>query len=220
MKQKIINILSRPKTVISIAVLIALAVGATLYMYHTKNLAEQFAGLDAASSTAAQPDTSGSGKDLTLAFPIGGRIKSVYVTTGETVKAGTVLAALDAENAVGAINQARGAYTAAQTAYQKLVNGASTPDITVARVALANAQNTYNTTVAQQKVLVANALSALMNSGITAVPASTNTSPNSPVISGMYDGTEEGAYTIRTYSTGSGIYFSVQGLEDGGRTCR
>jgi multidrug efflux pump subunit AcrA (membrane-fusion protein) len=132
------------------------------------------------------------------------------------VTAGTVLAELDAENAVGAINQAKGAYTAAQTAYQKLVNGASTPDIDVAKVALTNAQNIYDTTVSQQKVLVANAFSALINSGITAVSTPTNTTPGAPIISGTYTGTEQGVYTVKTYSTGSGIYFSVDGLENGG----
>ncbi len=215
MKQKIINILSRPKLVIAITIVVSVILGWTSYFFHTRTLSNTFKAMDQA-TLATSTDVTQSSQDLTLAFPVGGRIKNVFVKTGDEVKAGTILAELDSENAVGAINQAKGAYSAAQTAYDKLVNGASTPDIDVARVALTNAQNTYNTTVAQQKVLVANAFSTMMNSGIVAIPAPTNTSQGIPVISGMYNGTDQGVYTVKTYSTGSGIYFSVQGLEDGG----
>ena len=208
--------MSRPRLVISVTVVLALVIGVASYTYHEKTLTSQFADIGVASTTVSEVVSGGSLQDLTLAFPVGGRIKSVSVKVGDTVTAGTILASLDSENAVGAVNQAKGAYTAAQTAYQKLVNGASTPDIDVAKVALANAQNTYNTTVAQQKVLVANAFSAMMNSGITAVSSPTNTTSSAPVISGTYTGTEQGVYTIKTYSTGSGIYFSVDGLENGG----
>ncbi len=215
MKQKIQNILSRPRLVIGVAVVLALIVGVASYTYHEKTLTSQFADVEMASTTSDVLAGSSS-QDLTLAFPVGGRINSVSVKVGDIVTAGTVLASLDSENAVGAINQAKGAYTAAQTAYQKLVDGASTPDIDVAKVALANAQTAYTTTVAQQKVAVANAFSALMNSGITAVSSPTNTTLGAPIISGTYTGTEQGVYTVKTYSTGSGIYFSVDGLENGG----
>ena len=197
MKQKIQNILSRPRLVIGVAVVLALIVGVASYTYHEKTLTSQFADVEMASTTSDVLAGSSS-QDLTLAFPVGGRINSVSVKVGDIVTAGTVLASLDSENAVGAINQAKGAYTAAQTAYQKLVDGASTPDIDVAKVALANAQTAYTTTVAQQKVAVANAFSALMNSGITAVSSPTNTTLGAPIISGTYTGTEQGVYTVKT----------------------
>jgi multidrug efflux pump subunit AcrA (membrane-fusion protein) len=216
MKNGIMKLLSSPKTVIAATFVVASIVGVISYTMHRRALSTAFANIEATSTPALGTDPSAS-QDLTLAFPVGGRIKSVFVKTGDMVTAGTVLAALDSENAIGAINQAKGAYVAAQTAYQKLLNGASTPDIDVARVALANAQNTYTTTVAQQKVLVTNAFGAMMNSGIVAVPTVNGTnSANTPIISGTYTGTEQGTYTIKTYSTGSGIYFSVDGLESGG----
>ena len=166
MKHKIKKILVTPKIAISVAFFIALALGMFSYINHKNTLNERFADI----STIPLGNTyltsnNTSPKDLTLAFPVGGRIKKVLVKIGDKVTTGTLLASLDAENAVGAVNQARAAYKAAQTAYEKLVNGASTPDIDVAKVALNNAKNTYTTTIAQQKVSVANALSAMLNSG-------------------------------------------------------
>jgi multidrug resistance efflux pump len=133
MKQKLKKIIVTPKLAIGIAVVIALFVGITSSINHGKTLEQmsvEINGLPVASSTDI---SSASPQDLTLAFPTGGRIKSVNVKIGDTVKAGTILASLDAENAIGAINQAKAAYLVAQTAYDKLVNGASTPDIAVTR---------------------------------------------------------------------------------------
>ena len=169
MKQTLKKILSTPKIAIGIAMVIALGIGVASTVVHTRAQTELFAGTV---QTATGANSGGaSPQNLTLAFPVGGRIKSVSVKIGDQVKAGDVLASIDAGNALGAINQARAAYSAAQTAYDKLINGASIPDIEIARVALNNAKNAYANTVAQQKVLVANAVSLRRNSGLVAVPA-------------------------------------------------
>lgn len=215
MKHKLKNILSNPKTAITIAFFIALALGIYSYINHKNTLTERFSKISSIPLGDTNLTSSNtSQKDFTLAFPVGGRIKKVFVKIGDKVTAGTLLASLDAENAIGAVNQARAAYKSAQTAYEKLVNGASTPDIDVAKVALSNAKNTYATTVSQQKVSVANALSAMLNSGLVALPTinGTNTT-GTPTISGTYNGTEKGTYTITTYVTGNGAYFSTTGLE-------
>lgn len=217
MKQKLKKIFSNPKIAISIALCIALVIGVLSYFNHKETLNTRFAKISTIPPTTTNTEnTNTSPQDLTLAFPIGGRIKNVSVKIGDKVKAGTILASLDAENVLGAVNQAKAAYKAAQTNYDKLVNGASTPDIEVARVALNNAKNTYDTTVSQQKVLVANALSTMLNSGIVAIPTINGASTSGlPIISGTYTGTEEGTYTINIYATGNGAYFSFSGLEDG-----
>ncbi len=215
MKKHFQKIFNTPKIATSIAIVIALVVGVISFINHNKTMTNEFAKINTPSTFSNKSGSNLSSSDLTLAFPIGGRIKSVSVKIGDVVKAGTVLASLDAENAIGAVNQAKGAYTAAETSYEKLVNGASSPDIEVARVALNNAKNSYNTTVSQQKVLVSNALSAMLNSGLTALPTIEGVGTvGVPTISGTYSGTE-GTYTISTYSTGNGAYFSISGIETG-----
>ena len=135
MKQKILKLLSAPKIVVGVVFVIALAVGGASYAFNKSMREECFAKLNSISQDPTA-ESSSSPQDLTLAFAMGGRIKDVFVKTGDTVPAGTVLASLDAENAIGAINQAKAAYLAAQTAYDKLLNGASTPDIGVSQAAV------------------------------------------------------------------------------------
>ncbi|MDE2030714.1 MAG: biotin/lipoyl-binding protein [Patescibacteria group bacterium] len=213
MKKQFMKIMNTPKLAISIAFVIALAIGVTSYFAHQKSMASILTQINKIPSSVTSSNGS---KNLTLAFPIGGRIKSVSVKTGERVKQGDILASLDAENAIGAVNQAKAAYASAQVAYQKLMNGASTTDIEVAKVALANAKDSYTNTVAQQKVLVDNARSAMLNSGLVAVSTINGaTTTNSPTISGTYTGESEGEYKISVYATGGGYYFSISGLETG-----
>ncbi len=216
MKQKFKNILSNPKRTTLVALIIAIALGAWSAYAHNKTMSALFAKIAQDQASFGTTPVIGSHQDLTLAFPVGGRIKSVSVKIGDKVTAGTVLASLDAENVIGAMNQAKAAYTAAQTAYDKLVNGTSTPDIDIAKVALANAKSAQTNTIAQQKVLVDNAHRTMLNSGLAAIPAvQSNSQIISPTISGTYTGATEGVYTISVYATSDGNYFSFTGLEDG-----
>ena len=212
MKQTFKKIFAKPIYPITIVLIIAIAAGAW-FSVHLKSSRTELFSSDVTSNESATATTT-SGQDLTLAFPIGGRINSVSVKIGDVVKAGTVLASLDSENAIGAVNQAQGAYTAAQTNYNKLVNGASDSDIQIAKVALTNAQTNYDNTVAQQKTLVANSLSALHNLNIVAMPTVNNSNP-SPIISGTYNSPDEGTYTIIMNATSNGYYFTYSGLENG-----
>lgn len=215
MKQKIKKILLNPKIATSIALGVAIIIGIISYIVHTNTLESRFAKINTISSANESSLTTPS-KNLTLAFATGGKIKKVSVKIGDKVKAGTILASLDAENVLGAMNQARAAYISAQNAYDKLVNGTSTPDIDIAKVALKNAKNTYDTTIAQQKVLVSNAFSSMLNAGLSPIPTISGLSNvNSPIISGSYESTEKGTYTINIYPSGDGANFSYSGLENG-----
>ncbi len=214
MKQLFKKLLESPKIILSITLIIAVIIGYNSYTSHNKILSERFSKNSVPTIIEAKNNTPM--QDLTLAFPVGGRIKNVSVKIGDKVKAGAFLASLDAENAIGAVNQAKAAYSSVQNAYEKLVNGTSTPDIEIARVALNNAKNAYNNTVAGQKVLVTNAISSMNNADLTAISTTNNTVDfSSPIISGTYTGTEEGIYTITIYGTGNGNYFSASGLENG-----
>ena len=142
MKQLLKKIFSSPKIIIGITIVIALGIGVASTIIHNATQAEMFANVT--QTVTSTNVTNGSAQDLTLAFPIGGRIKSVSVKIGDKVVAGQVLASLDADNALGAISQAKAAYTVAQTAYDKLVNGASTPDREVSQAAVASATIALN----------------------------------------------------------------------------
>ena len=210
MKQKIKRVLEKPKFVIITTLVIAITAGVAISAYIQNSRTEMFSA-NTISVDSSQQITSS--KNLTLAFAVGGRIKDVSVKIGDTVKKGDVLASLDSQNALGAVNQAQGAYTAAQNNYEKLINGATDSDIEIARVALNNAKSSYNNVVSQQKVLVSNALSALQNSGLQATPSiNSDSTVISPTISGTYTG-DNGVYTIVVYPSGNGNNFSVSGLE-------
>jgi multidrug resistance efflux pump len=136
MKQKIQKILSSPKLAIGATIVIALIIGTASYISNKNARVERFTKVGEMSQEITSKKGASAPQDLTLAFPVGGRIKDVYVKIGDTVQAGTVLASLDTENAIGAINQAKAAYAVAQTAYNKLQNGASSPDIGVSQAAV------------------------------------------------------------------------------------
>ena len=214
MKNNFKKLFSKPKYTIIVALILAIAGGVAYSSIQKSNRAKLFANNPLTTDTSS---TSTNQKDLTLAFATGGRIKSVAVKIGDSVKAGQVLASIDAENVLGAINQAKGAYAAAQTNYTKLVNGATNTDIQVARVGLANAKSNYENVVSQQKVLVSNTLSAMLNSNLVALPLVTNNANAiySPIVSGTYSSDQQGTYTIVAHTTGNGFYFTYSGLESG-----
>lgn len=172
MKQHLKKIISTPKLAIGIAGILALSVGIVSVVSHKNTLSRRTAEIDALSSSTTQSTS----QDLTLAFATGGRIKNVSVKIGDMVKAGTVLASLDAENAIGAINQARAAYLVAQTNYDKLVNGAFTPDIAVSQASVDSA----SVALSNAKQNLQNELTSAYNNVKTAVLIGTNNSFNNP----------------------------------------
>lgn len=156
-----------------------------------------------------------SSTDLDLSFKVSGVVQQVNVKEGDKVKQGDVLATLDQTDALASLTSARGALAQAQAGYDKVIAGASSQDIAVAQVTLDNAQNTLDATKQQQQVLVANAYSALLNSGLAAIPNTANTGSVTITVSGTYTGNNQGIYKISIYTTGSGLYYQYSGLETG-----
>jgi len=166
-----------------------------------------------------------SAQDLSLAFQNGGTVTQINVNAGDTVKKGQILVKLDTGTAAAALSQAQAALSAAQANYEKLINGAtsaqtdvSAATVQTAQTALDNAKKTQTATIAQQNLIISNAQSAVLNSGLSATPASGNLSNVSPTISGTYTGSDQGEYDIKIFSTGSGLNFSYTGLESGNNT--
>ncbi len=171
MKHHIKKVLLTPKLAIGIASGIAVVVGITAVVMHQRTQAERFAEINGIQpSVISGYDNSKTPKDIVLAFPVGGRVKSVSVKIGDTVTAGTVLASLDAGNAIGAINQAKAAYLVAKTAYDRLVSGASTPDIEVTQAAVDSA----STALDNAKQNLVRDITTAHNSVNSAVVANTN----------------------------------------------
>ncbi len=163
-----------------------------------------------------------SSTDLNLSFKGAGVVSNVNVSVGQQVKNGDVLASLSMRDQAASLTTARGSLAQAQANYNKVIAGASGPDIDIAKAAVAaaqtsldNAKRAYDATKTQQGVLVKNALSALLNTGISATPVGTTGTTASVAASGTYTGTQMGTYNVKIYYSGNGVQYQVSGLESG-----
>ena len=77
--------------------------------------------------------------DLSLSFLGSGIVRTLRVKIGDNVKVGQILATLNQGNELATLTSARGAVAAAEARYKKILNGASSEEITLAKVALQNA---------------------------------------------------------------------------------
>ena len=180
-----------PKRVVTLSLIVALAVGIFGYL----QINEKVAAPVIPESTQSNVTNLSSG-NLTLGFLASGRIKSVSVKAGDTVTKGKVLAELDAGNTLGALTQARAAYTGAQANYQKVINGATGTTIDVAKAALNTAKTNLEQVTNQQNTLIINARRKLYSDGLVAVSDDDTRRNIVPTITGNYDGAQEGQYEI------------------------
>ncbi len=175
--------------------------------------------------------------DLGLNFRGSGIVQKITTKVGAQAKQGDILATLDQKDQAASLTQARGSLASAQANYNKVISGASGPDIDVSRavvasaqvaldnakastnsvvasaqVALDNAKKSFTDTQRQQASLVKNSYSVLLNSGLSAVPGNSNLSTTVVTISGNYTG-GEGSYKITAFNDGSEPRFVASGLE-------
>ena len=200
--KKIIKLLESPKLIIPGAFVFVLVVG-FFSSYYVRQAPVVNFSLDGniASSSVVLP-----GETVDLAFPKAGRLLKIMVTNGSRVRQGETLASLDAGDALGAVDQARGALELAKAQYASL-------DVQ------------YTNTKNSQDTIVRNAYRTLLSSNLTALAEKPdgefrlNPLDNSqvPQISGSYTCDREGRYEITPYRSGSnsGFSFYVKGLESG-----
>ena len=81
-----------------------------------------------------------SDQDISLSFKNGGTISSIKVKSGDKVSKGKVLVSLDNKYALTAVSQATAAFDSATASYEKLKNGATADNISVAQAAVNTAQ--------------------------------------------------------------------------------
>lgn len=190
--KKIIRLLSQPKTLIPVfAILVA-----ALTFYGFQNLGKA-PTLPSNIQAIGSKDITINNGNISLSFPKSGRLEAVLVKEGDNIKEGQVLAKLSAPDALGGVNQAKGA-------------------LDLARAQFASLNVEYANTQKQQDLLVANARKTLLSAGLEGVP--NNQDVNLPVITGTYNCDKEGSYILKPYRSGdkdSGYTFNYSGLENG-----
>ncbi len=152
--------------------------------------------------------------DLSLSFDSSGVIKNIPVVVGQKVKKGQILASLEQGNELAVLTQARGQLLAARAKYQKILEGATNEEVAIAKTALTNAETDLEKTKNAQATLVENARRTMINAGLEMYPDNTSNTLTTPTLSGTYTG-EVGTYIITPFSSGSGGYFSFNGIETG-----
>jgi HlyD family secretion protein len=153
--------------------------------------------------------------DLDLSFNTSGVVKRLYVAVGNSVKEGTILATLDQGSSFASLTQARGALDAANARLKRTLEGASTEEVTLTRIALDNAKRDYENSKLSQENLVSNAYNAMLNSTLEATTENGTNDTTLPTISGTYNLGKEGRITISMYTSGNGEYFNISGLFSG-----
>lgn len=199
MKNNLLNVIHKPKVVIPVAILAAFVVLVSTYGYIGR--APEVILLSEKNATSSAVNLYAN--TVNLAFPKAGRVSSVSVQVGDSVKKGDIIASLEAGDALGVVKQAKGAVELARAQYASL------------DVQYTNAKN-------QQDVLVANAYRTLLSNGLVAVAANENSNDvyvidnnQVPTISGTYTCSKEGRYEIKPYASGaeSGYSFEVNGVD-------
>ena len=109
------------------------------------------------------------------------------------------------------LTSARGALAAANANLQKTLDGASSEEISLAKIALESAKTDYENAKNAEDTLVDNAYNDLLNSTPEAVPSSGTSDYVAPTISGNYNLDKEGAIIVKIYGTD----FSVSGIASG-----
>lgn len=209
MKKHLITFAHQPKKVATVSLIVATVIGVAGYAFINQAPSNPY--------TQSESEINGSvssSRNLSLGFLSGGRIKSVSVKAGDAVKKGDVLATLDAGNALGALMQAKAAYSTAEANYRKVINGATGAAIDVVRAAANTAQVNLDETTKQQNILAENAHKNLLNSTLVAKPDNDN-SLTPPTLSGAYIKNQEGTIILNVYQAGDGGYLSLSGIAGG-----
>ncbi len=215
MKHKILHILNKPTQVIGVTAVLALIAGAFIYRY--VGVAPEVHIEEGIKKTASLVGGYRDGDEVNLAFPKGGRVNEVTVKVGDHVHKGDVLAQLDAIDAEGMVNQARGALAVAQANYEKTLSGATGADIDVLKAAVDRAQSNLDKTKETQNIAVKNAYFNLLNSTIQAFPSDGTSDDSAPVISGTYNLGTVGDINLEFFHStgGSGVAFRASGMATG-----
>ena len=213
------------KTRLTILIIVVLVGGYFIYKHFNTAAAQTTYVLGTATNQTIITSVSGTGqvsqdRDVNIVPPSSGKLTSVNVKQGQSVTTGQTIAIVDETNNSIALNQAKASLASAQANYDQVQAGATPQSIQLLQLALQadqealdNATTSLVTVTKQQSQNVANALNTLLSSGLQAIPASGNGGTGSIAISGSYNDTKQGTYTITTFNTGGGSEYVVSGME-------
>ena len=201
MKNKIIKFLESPKIIIPTVFLIFAVASFFVYKFVGYGPKNEIGNQVSNNSVDQVKD----GQVVDLAFPKSGRVSVVSVKPGDLIKKGQMLASLDSTDV-------RGALEIAKANYQKIINGATSTDIDVAKAGVKTAQVNLDTVTKQQSLAVESAYRNLLNSSPEAVPLGAVDNYVAPIISGNFTLDKEGDINIDMYNTGSGSSFVASGI--------
>lgn len=168
-------------------------------------------------------------KEASLSFGTVGVIQDILVSEGERVERGQVLARLSVDSLAYQVESARARLLIEELRLKELQTGLTDTEREVARQTLENAKLSFEIAEESQKLSlreaeaqVVSARRALYSTGLTARleqggrEGSVRTY-TPPVISGTYEGSNEGSYEITIYpsNTDTGYSFRYTGIEDG-----
>lgn len=218
-KTNIIRMRTRNKILIGIGVIaVAASIAAAMSGGSKQVLQTETVKQQDIKRTVLATGTVTSTVDLELGFKASGIVQKVPVKVGDAVKAGTVLAQLEQKDQLASVTQARATVAQAKANLDKVLSGATSEEVIVAQkavdaaqVTVDNANKTLQDTKLQQATLVKNAYANLLNSSPAAIAAPGNVSTATITISGTYTGTEPAEYSIRTFNTGDGVRYAVDG---------
>lgn len=152
---------------------------------------------------------------IDLHFKNNGRLTSLAVAVGNTVEAGQLLAAQDTAQLDAQVLETKSSIDLQRARLNQLIAGASPEEITLAEIALKNAERNYEEVVRTQENLVQTAYTKLLNSTFEARSADDENDSPSPTISGTYTLGKEGSILISSYYSTGGVSFQVSGLTAG-----
>lgn len=217
---------------LAVCLLIILVAGYFIYKRFNSAAAQTTYVLGTAGKQTIIASVSGTGqvsqdRTVNITSPVSAKLISVSVKQGQAVKAGQTIATVDQTNTTIALNQARASLASAQANLSQTLAGNTSQDIALAQLAVDAAQQSLDqaktnlqTVTKQQAQLVANAYTNLMNSTLSAVPASGNIGNGTIAITGTYAAQDQGVYTLTALNTGVGnsgvgLQFGLSGLEAG-----
>jgi len=165
--------------IVSVAVAAALVVAGYFFLGAKKT---SFASTIVAAPTDLTQTVNVLGKvkaasEVDLSFERAGRVVRVPVASGDVVKRGALLAALDANDAYAAVEQANAALSAAQIALEKMKRPPEAIDLLTAQNAVSSARDAKDKTSADASNAYDSAFSAVSNTYLD-LPA---------IVSGLHD---------------------------------
>lgn len=152
-----------------------------------------------------------------LSFPSSGRLASLLVTEGDTVKAGNLLATTGSGALAAERQRAIAQLMQAEATRDQLMNGLTVEERTVSSTTVEQARIAFETTRASEAQKVARAYSDLLSTDLEAKATDPEENIPPPQVSGSYSCDAEGSYRFEIYPSSADSGYSVRysGLENG-----